>query len=126
MISNDIFTTVAFSPSSPDVVYAGSATAIYRSSDLGSTWSTYAQASIGIWGPPGIRAGVPIDIVVDPTVASTLYANNYGGGVFRSTDGARTWNVWSRGYSGAEVHTVTVTDAQAGLLYCIKFRPGRA
>jgi len=110
VISDDIMTAVAFSPSSPDVVYAGSARAFYRSGDGGATWTRHSKPSDAEWGPPGVRAGVPIDVVVDPDDPNALYANNYGGGVFRSTDGAVTWEVWSQGYSGADVHAVVVPD----------------
>jgi hypothetical protein len=119
VIAGDIFTSVAFSPSSPNVVYAGSARAFYRSEDSGATWSQFAKASGWEWGPPGIRAGVPIDVTVDPDDPNVLFANNYGGGVFRSLDGARTWEVWSRGYSGAEIHSLAVADARAGTVYAI-------
>ena len=108
VISSDIMTTVNFAPSSPDVIYAGSAAAFYRSSDGGLTWSRYAKPGTGQWGPEGVRAGVPIDVVADPADPILLYANNYGGGVFRSTDGAQTWEIWSKGYSGAWIHAVHI------------------
>lgn len=119
VISNDIFTAVAFSPSSPNVVYAGSARAFYRSTDGGTTWASFSKQSGSEWGPAGIRAGVPIDVVIDPDDANILYANNYGGGVFASTDGARSWKVWSRGYSGAELHAVAVPDTRTAAVYAI-------
>ena len=108
VLGNDIFTTVNFSPSSPDTVYAGSAAAFYRSQNGGQSWSRLTQPSGVSWGPPGVRAGVPIDVTVDPTDPLELYANNYGGGVFRSRDGAESWSVWSRGFSGADVHQVHI------------------
>jgi hypothetical protein len=107
----DIFTTVAMSSSSPNVVYAGSARAFQRSEDGGTTWQSLSKPTGQEWGPSGIRAGVPIDVVVDPDDPNVLYANNYGGGVFVSRDGARTWAVWSRGYSGAEVHALAIADS---------------
>lgn len=118
VVANDIMTAVAFAPSDPNVIYAGSATAFYRSGDGGTSWTPYSKAQ-GVWGPPGIRAGVPIDITVDPDNASTLYANNYGGGVFRSTDGAQTWVAWSKGASGAEIHDLDVGDAGGARVYAI-------
>jgi photosystem II stability/assembly factor-like uncharacterized protein len=119
VISGDIFTTAGFSPSSPQVVYAGSAQAFFRSQDGGVTWQRYGKASGAEWGPAGIRAGVPIDVVVDPDSANVLYANNYGGGVFASTDGAQSWQVWSRGYTGAEIHNIAVPDTRTASLYAI-------
>jgi len=38
-----------------------------------------------------VRPGVPISAVVDPTNSDSVFVNNYGGGNFKSTDGAQTW-----------------------------------
>ncbi len=120
VISNDNMTTVNFSPSNPGIMYAGSASAFYKSTDQGNTWVRYAKNSgQQQWGPPGIVAGVPIDVVVDPENTHLLYANNYGGGVFRSRDGSATWESWSKGYSGAELHAVHVPSKTASNVYVI-------
>ncbi|HLG21990.1 MAG TPA: CFI-box-CTERM domain-containing protein [Candidatus Manganitrophaceae bacterium] len=118
VIADDIITTVNFSPSNPTILYAGSAPAFYRSGDGGITWTAY-QKSGGTWGPPGIRAGVPIDVIVDPDDPNILYANNYGGGVFKSVDGARNWVSWSRGYTGAELHDIDVSPQNGSVVYAI-------
>ncbi|MDR9418661.1 T9SS type A sorting domain-containing protein [Gracilimonas sp.] len=102
------FTAVAFAPSNPDIVYAGSAQAIYRSGDNGLTWTRYSGENDAPYGPPGVRSGVPIDMVVNPDDPNTLFVNNYGGGVFKSTDGAKSWISWSKGYTGADIHAVAV------------------
>lgn len=107
------FTAVAFAPSDPNVVYVGSADAIYRSSDNGLTWVRHAGANGAPYGPQGVRSGVPIDMVVSPTDPNLVYVNNYGGGVFRSTDGAQSWISWSRGYTGADIHAVAVNPWDA-------------
>jgi photosystem II stability/assembly factor-like uncharacterized protein len=115
---NDIMTTVNFSHFNPKVVYAGSAGAFYRSTDGGINWSRLNNSN-WIWGPNGVRAGVPIDTIVDPDDPSTLYANNYGGGVFRSTDSASTWQIWNKGYSGAELHALYVPSGDSSTVYTI-------
>lgn len=119
VISSQIMTTVNFAPSNPDIVYAGSANAFYRSSDGGITWTRYAKQGTDEWGPQGVRAGVPIDVVVDPTNPDLVYVNNYGGGVFRSSDGTQTWQIWSRGYSGAQVHQVHVPPTSPSTVLAI-------
>jgi len=48
------------------------------------------------YGPPGVRSGVPIEITVDKDDPNTVFVNNYGGGVFKSIDGAQTWQCWAR------------------------------
>ncbi|MEP1150966.1 MAG: T9SS type A sorting domain-containing protein [Balneola sp.] len=107
-ILGEVYTAVAFAPSDPDIVYVGSAIAIYRSSDNGLTWQRFTGGMGAPYGPKGVRSGVPIDMVVDPNDPDTLFINNYGGGVFKSTDGAQTWISWSKGYTGADIHSVTV------------------
>ncbi len=99
-------TSVEFSTSDPKIAYAGTARAVYRSEDGGRTWEL-AQGGDS-WGPAGIRAGVPIDFQVDPRDPKRIFANNYGGGNFVSKDGGSTWAVASQGYTGAQVHVVSV------------------
>jgi photosystem II stability/assembly factor-like uncharacterized protein len=114
----DIMTTVNFSPSNPNIVYAGSASAFYKTGNLGASWARHQNLN-NIWGPVGVRAGVPIDVTVDPDHPDILYANNYGGGVFRSLDGATSWEVWSQGYTGAELHDLHVPLGKSSTVYVI-------
>ena len=117
--SGEIMTAVGFSPSNPSIVYAGSSTAIFSSADGGASWARHSKPSGWEWGPAGLRAGVPIDLTVDPDDPGLVYANNYGGGVFRSTDGARTWEVWSQGYSGADIHAAVIPDVATSSVFAI-------
>lgn len=102
------FTAVAYAPSNGNIVYVGSASAIYRSSNGGNSWTRHGGPDGAPWGPPGVRSGVPIDMVVSPSDPNTLYVNNYGGGVFRSSNGGVNWQVWSEGYTGADINQVAV------------------
>jgi hypothetical protein len=103
--------SVEFAASDPRVAYAASINAVYRSQDGGRTWR---RVTLGdSWGPPGVQAGFPIDLQVDPRDADCLFANNYGGGNFLSEDGGRTWMIASRGYTGAQVRDVAV-DQRTG------------
>lgn len=117
VIDEDIFTTVNFSPSNPEVVYVGTALAFYRSGDGGTVWSSFSRGYV--WGPQGVRAGFPIDVTIDPDNSSLLYVNSYGGGVFRSSDGAATWEIWSKGYSGADMHKVRIPANKPAAVYAI-------
>ena len=106
VLSDDIFTVVTISHSKPDVIFAGSARAFYRSDNGGDTWQKYWKKKEGCWGPPGVRAGVPISAVVMPNESDTIFVNNYGGGNFKSTDGGKTWLNASKGYTGAHLHDI--------------------
>jgi photosystem II stability/assembly factor-like uncharacterized protein len=113
-LPRDNINAVEFALSNPNIAYAGSAGAVYRSEDGGHTWRRVSGGDEGGWGPPGVRAGFPIDFQVDPRDPNRIFANNYGGGNFLSVDGGRTWAVASAGYTGAQVRDVAVDPAAAG------------
>ena len=114
-LPGDIIESVEFALANPSIAYAGSANAVYRSADGARTWQKVSGGENG-WGPPGVRAGFPIDFQVDPRDLNRIFANNYGGGNFLSTDGGRTWTVASKGYTGAQVRDVAV-DSTAGRIF---------
>ena len=115
-LGNDEIISVEFSPSNPNIAYAGSKFRFYRSEDGGHTWKTVAGEGF-FWGPPGVIAGFPIDILVDPTHPYTLFVNNYGGGNVKSTDGGVTWSLASKGYTGALMFDLAVHPTHPGVVY---------
>jgi photosystem II stability/assembly factor-like uncharacterized protein len=92
---------LAVAPSNPNIIYAGTGEAdirgdfdtgdgIYKTTDAGKTW-TYA----------GLReTHMTTKVLVDPRNANVVYAASLGHvfkpnperGVFKSTDGGKTWN----------------------------------
>ncbi len=111
VLADDTIVSVEFAPSDPSVAYAGSFNSVYRSDDGGQNWT---KLNVGdSWGPPNKRAGHPIDFQVDPYDAFRVFANNYGGGNFLSTDGGLTWTDASKGYTGSGVLALTVDAADA-------------
>ena len=115
-LSNDTIISVEFSPSHPNIAYAGSRARFYASEDGGHTWHIVAGHDFP-WGPPGVVAGFPIDILVDPNHPETLFANNYGGGNVKSTNGGITWSLASEGYTGALMFDLAVHPSRPGLVY---------
>ena len=67
----------------------------------------------------GVFAGVPISAVVDPEDENAVYVNNYGGGNFKSSDGAKTWSDASKGYTGANVRHVAVHPENGAHVYAV-------
>lgn len=119
----NVFTAVAFAPSNPDIVYVANAFAFYRSADEGLTWTRLSGANGAPYGPPGVRSGVPIEITVDPDDPDVVFVNNYGGGVFKSSDGAATWRVLGKGYTGANLYKVAAS-AQVRNVVLVNGRSG--
>ncbi|MFN3323559.1 MAG: hypothetical protein ACK5AZ_08695 [Bryobacteraceae bacterium] len=105
------FQSVDFAPGDSEIAYAATPQAFLRSEDGGQTWrvvSGEGGSSSDGYGPPGIRTGIPVDIQVDPRNPNRVFVNNYNGGNFLSEDGGRTWQVASKGYTGAQIHIVAV------------------
>lgn len=117
VLGNWTITTVNFAPSNPDVIYAGGPQGFFRSSDGGATWNRHARGEN--WGPPGIHAGNPIDVIVDPDDPDLVYVNNYGGGVFKSKNGVQSWENWSKGFSGANIKSIDKPSDGFSSLYTI-------
>jgi len=109
--------SVEFSSTDPNIAYAGNPGFIYRSEDGGRTWgATRREEDMG-WGAPGVEAGFPIDLQVDPRDPLRIFANNYGGGNFMSEDGGETWVDASRGYTGAQVRAIAVSPDVPAQIY---------
>lgn len=106
---------VEVATSDPDIWYAATENAAFRSDDAGKTWEQYHLAT------PDRDAGMPIDLQVDPRNPQRVFVNNYGGSNFVSTDGGATWSDASRGYTGAQVNVFllpddrVVAEAQTGI-----------
>jgi photosystem II stability/assembly factor-like uncharacterized protein len=114
LASQFVITSVEFAASDPKIAYAAGPEEFHRSDDGGITWQRVSPD--GGWGPPGVRAGFPIDLEVLPSDPDTVFANNYGGGNFVSRDGGRTWAVASTGYTGAQTRDIVVDPGAHGLV----------
>ncbi|MBU1918502.1 hypothetical protein KKF63_10295 [bacterium] len=117
VISGFALTAVNFASSNPNIVYAAGMQGFYRSTDGGTTWTKYDRDGVETWGAAGMNGGVPIDVTVHPEDENMLYANAYGGGVLRSTDGAQTWELWSDGFSGAILYDIHAADYDTATIY---------
>lgn len=104
----DKFTAIQYSPSNASIVYAANEFSIYRSDDGGENWNKQTPSS-SKWGPAGVRAGFPIEMTIDADNPDIVFINNYGGGVFKTTDAGVSWVSLSTGYTGAQMHHVAVS-----------------
>jgi photosystem II stability/assembly factor-like uncharacterized protein len=91
---------IAIAPSNPDIIYVGSGEGLRRP-DLSTGNGIYKSTDAGTtWRHLGLRDGQQIaSIIVDPTnpdrvfvaVLGHPYGPNPERGIFRSTDGGKTW-----------------------------------
>jgi photosystem II stability/assembly factor-like uncharacterized protein len=117
VLHDDNINAVEFATSDPNIAYAASAGDVFRSDDRGETWEKLSAGEGFGWGPPGVRAGFPIDLQIDPRDPNRIFANNYGGGNFLSTDGGRTWSIASTGYTGAQVRAIATHPTDPGRVF---------
>jgi photosystem II stability/assembly factor-like uncharacterized protein len=64
-----------------------------------------------------VSVGTPIDFQVDPRDPNRVFVNAYGGGNFITTDGGLSWEVASKGYSGAMVRDIAVDPRGGARVY---------
>lgn len=83
-------TSVAIDPNNPETVYAGSrgeVGEIYKSTDMGNSWSTLNEhfTMCTVWGQP--------QLIVDPNDTSIAYVATWLGGTWKTTDAGETWTL---------------------------------
>jgi hypothetical protein len=92
---------VAFDPTDPNRVYAGSFVAggLFKSVDGGSTWTRHKFGSdiVYVWA-----------IAIDSASPNIVYAGTNGDGLFRSTDYGETWGPLASGGTSPVVQGVTI------------------
>ncbi len=116
----------------PDSLYCGvEPSALFESRDAGSTWTL----NEGLWNHPHRAKWMPgagglclHTVLVDPSNRGRLTVASSTGGVYRSDDGGRSWNVKNRGVRaeflpdpypefGQCVHKVAHHAARPGRLF---------
>lgn len=75
-------TNGVFDPTDGMRAYVATNSGIYRSSDGGVSWRSASY---------GLENSEMYAVAVDPSTPSTLYASNYDGGLFRSTNSGSSW-----------------------------------
>ncbi|MDH3942827.1 MAG: hypothetical protein OEV06_01865 [Anaerolineae bacterium] len=118
----EVFCSVEYCLSNPNIAYAASLDTVYRSEDAGVTWAPATREFE--WGPPGVMAGFPIDIQCDPSNPDRLFINNYGGGNFLSEDSGQTWKNASQGYTGAQIISLAVDPTSPGRVFASGVQSG--
>lgn len=95
---------LAIDPFKPDTLYIGLESGVMKSIDRGTSWGL---ASDGLTDP-NVTA-----LVVDPSTPGVLYAGTSFDGVFKSTDGAASWQPINGGVLDRYPITVIVIDPRS-------------
>ncbi len=113
---SDPVISIARDPFLDRVLYAGTAfTGVFRSEDAGATWEVASEGLFNRGAAAGlINAGPVSSLVADPARPGYVYAAT-AYGVFRSTDGARTWQSFSNGLSPLATDTLVISPDGAKL-----------
>jgi hypothetical protein len=110
---------IAVAPSDPDVIYAEVASiptrsvlGVWRTTDGGTTWTERATNSdLGGCDGDGSQSWYDAGVTVDPTDSNVLFISTTD--LFRSTDGADTFQNVTCGYAGAPDHVHVDHHARA-------------
>lgn len=94
--------------STPNTLYADSASVTAKSTNGGLTWSVADTVSPG-------------NIYVNPDNSYYVYTSNFGHGVRRSTDAGLTWNDYNNGLPYLNTFTVRTAAGQSNKLYVSTF-----
>jgi photosystem II stability/assembly factor-like uncharacterized protein len=75
-------TALVSDPANPQVLYASSGDGVFKSPDAGTSWQPMNT---------GLRETQIVAVALNPVQPTHLYAASASGQIFRSTDGAATW-----------------------------------
>jgi len=75
-----------------------------------------ARAGVNTWTGHGPSAGHVTFLAIDPQYPNTLYAGTQFGGLYKSSDGARTWNALSS-LNQYFINAVAIDPGNSSLLY---------
>jgi len=95
----------AINPQSPDTLYAGTTSGIFKSTNGGTNWtpmgptSTYVQA-----------------LAINPQAPETLYAGTTNG-IFKSTNGETNWAAINTGLTNTNVNVLAINPPIPETLY---------
>jgi hypothetical protein len=115
-LAGETITAVEFSPSHPEDRVRGRTAPLLSQPGRRRSWAVMAGSESQGWGPPGVGAGFPIDILVDPRNPDVLFVNNYGGGNVKSENGAGP-GPWPAGGTGALMFDVDADASQPDTVY---------
>ena len=116
---------IVIDPKQPSTVYAGSGGGVFKSTDAGRSWQARNVGLFPNETPNGhnLAEGFVHAIVVNARHSQTLYLGSQRG-VYKSTDGARTWRRIRSAGLGGVVSSLAIDPEQPQTLYAENKVPG--
>jgi len=102
------FHQIVVDPSNPQLVYAGTGAGVYKSVNGGHSWAKTGTL------PNNVTA-----LAIDPAYPQVLYAGTSHDSLFKSIDGAVTWEYCANGLSSyTAIESLLVDPVDTSVLYC--------
>ena len=93
---------LAVDPQTPDTLYAGTDSGVYKSINGGTSWTAMNS---------GLTNDRVTALAIDPRTPDTLYTGT-DSGVYKSTDGGMNWTAINKGLPGTSAVSVLAIDPQ--------------
>jgi photosystem II stability/assembly factor-like uncharacterized protein len=102
-------------PDDPNIIYAGTRpAAFYRSKDAGATWEELKAPGIQKFSDINMGPTRVTQMLFDPKDHNTMWAVVEIGGVYRSQDRGKTWELKTEGLVSADMHGIAIVHDAKG------------
>ncbi|HEX5692829.1 MAG TPA: hypothetical protein VFX76_22615, partial [Roseiflexaceae bacterium] len=106
VLSDSFVYDLVIDPANPTTLYAAGNRDLSKSTDGGSTWTNANSAILYIR-----------HLAIDPRTPTTLYAGTSFAGVYKSTDGAASWNPINAGLTITNITELAVDPVTPNIVY---------
>jgi len=114
-------TALAVDPSRPDIMYAGTSSGVYKTTDGGKTWK---DANTGMLLPARVASSRALGVTalaIDPHQPDIAYVGTLDG-LYKTLDGGHQWTQIGRDLASQSINTIVVVPGDRGDL-CIVGSP---
>jgi len=99
---------LAIDPENPQIFAGSRPAAFFRSDDAGASWRAVEAPGIAQFSEVNRGPTRVTQIIFDPFARDTIWASVEIGGIYKSSDRGRTWQMADRGLVSADVHGLAV------------------
>src|SRR5712691_5533808 len=109
-------TTMAMDPVSPEILYAGTSSGVYKTTDEARSWVAVNRGLIPAERVQSSRSLGITALAVNPQQTETLYAGTLDG-LYKTVDGGRSWSRIGKNLPDQFVSAITFDHARPDVLY---------